>query len=158
MVDIPNYLESYGKEVGLPNLKFNEQSICSLCFDAKISVDIVYRKEQDQCIFAAPIIDLPSQGQGELLKKIMIENVFGMATAGCVFGIEEDRERIVVSYTFIASTFTFDLFKTVLGNFVDIVEEWQKKCEDMQLSSSSSSSDESFDVSSSNPSSNFQFV
>lgn len=158
MVDIPNYLESYGKEVGLPNLKFNEQSICSLCFDAKISVDIVYRKEQDQCIFAAPIIDLPSQGQGELLKKIMIENVFGMATAGCAFGIEEDRERIVVSYTFIASTFTFDLFKTVLGNFVDIVEEWQKKCEDMQLSSSSSGSDESFDVSSSNPSSNFQFV
>jgi hypothetical protein len=158
MVDIPNYLESYGKEVGLPNLKFNEQSICSLCFDAKISVDIVYRKEQDQCIFAAPIIDLPSQGQGELLKKIMIENVFGMATAGCVFGIEKDCERIVVSYTFIASTFTFDLFKTVLGNFVDIVEEWQKKCEDMQLSSSSSGSDESFDVSSSNPSSNFQFV
>ena len=135
MVDIPNYLESYGKEVGLPNLKFNEQNICSLCFDSKINIDIVYRKEQDQCIFAAPVIDLPSQGQGELLRKIMIENVFGMATAGCVFGIEEDRERLVISYTFIASTFTFDLFKTVLGNFVDVVEEWQQKCENMQMSS-----------------------
>lgn len=155
MVDIPNYLENYGKEVGLPNLKFNEQNICSLCFDSKINIDIVYRKEQDQCIFAAPIIDLPSQGQGELLKKIMIENVFGMATAGCCFGIEEDRERIVVSYTFIASTFTFDLFKTVLGNFVDVVEEWQKKCEDMQMSSSD---DDNFSSSSSDPTNNLQFV
>lgn len=157
MVDIPNYLESYGKEVGLPNLKFNEQNICSLCFDSKISIDIVYRKDQDQCIFAAPIIDLPSQGQGELLRKIMIENVFGMATAGCVFGIEEDRERIVISYTFIASTFTFDLFKTVLGNFVDVVEEWQQKCENMQLSSIDD--DASYSAPSpSDPASNLQFV
>ena len=156
MVDIPNYLESYGKEVGLPNLKFNEQNICSLCFDSKINVDIVYRKEQDQCIFAAPIIDLPSQGQGELLRKIMIENVFGMATAGCVFGIEEDRERIVISYTFIASTFTFDLFKTVLGNFVDVVEEWQQKCENMQMSSMD---DTDYDAPSpAEQSNNFQFV
>ena len=155
MVDIPNYLESYGKEVGLPNLKFNEQNICSLCFDSKINIDIVYRKEQDQCIFAAPIIDLPSQGQGELLKKIMIENVFGMATAGCVFGIEEDRQRIVISYTFIASTFTFDLFKTVLGNFVDVVEEWQQKCESMQLPSVEDNADYSAP---SDPNNNLQFV
>ena len=157
MIDIPNYLESYGKEVGLPNLKFNEQNICSLCFDSKINIDIVYRKEQDQCIFAAPIIDLPSQGQGELLKKIMVENVFGMATAGCVFGIEEDRQRIVISYTFIASTFTFDLFKTVLGNFVDVVEEWQQKCESMQLSSSNDDADYSA-PSPSDPTNNLQFV
>lgn len=157
MVDIPNYLESYGKEVGLPNLKFNEQNICSLCFDSKINIDVVYRKEQDQCIFAAPIIDLPSQGQGELLKKIMIENVFGMATAGCVFGIEEDRQRIVISYTFIASTFTFDLFKTVLGNFVDVVEEWQQKCESMQLPSVDDDANYSA-PSPSDPTSNLQFV
>ena len=157
MVDIPNYLESYGKEVGLPNLKFNEQNICSLCFDSKISIDIVYRKDMDQCIFAAPIIDLPSQGQGELLRKIMIENVFGMATAGCVFGIEEDRERIVISYTFIASTFTFDLFKTVLGNFVDVVEEWQQKCENMQLSSADDDNDYAV-PSPSEQTNNLQFV
>ena len=157
MVDIPNYLESYGKEVGLPNLKFNEQNICSLCFDSKINIDIVYRKEQDQCIFAAPVVDLPSQGQGELLKKIMIENVFGMATAGCVFGIEEDRQRIVVSYTFIASTFTFDLFKTVLGNFVDVVEEWQQKCESMQLPSPNDDADSST-TSPSDPANSLQFV
>lgn len=156
MVDIPNYLESYGKEVGLPNLKFNEQNICSLCFDSTISIDIVYRKEQDQCIFAAPIIDLPSQGQGELLRKIMIENVFGMATAGCSFGIEEDRERIIVSYTFIASTFTFDLFKTVLGNFVDIVEEWQQKCKDMQLPSTNDGNSSAQPANA--PMSDFQFI
>ena len=60
----------------------------------------------------------------------MIENVFGLATGGCAFGIEDNR-WIVISYTFITSTFTFDLFKTVLGNFVTVVEDWQNKCKSM---------------------------
>ena len=153
MVDIENYLENYGKEIGLTDLKFNEQGICSLCFDSEIDVDIIYKKEQDQCIFAAPVIYLPADGQGELLRKLMIENVFGIATAGCNFGIEEEYDRIVISYTFITSTFTFDLFKTVLGNFVDLVEEWQKKCENMLLVT-----DDSTPTTNNTPITNMQFV
>ena len=65
-------------------------------------------------------------------------------------------ERIVISYTFIASTFTFDLFKTVLGNFVDVVEEWQQKCENMQLPSMD---DGNYSVPAPNdPTNNLQFV
>ena len=77
----------------------------------------MYRKEKDQ---------------DELQKKIMIENVFGLATGGCAFGIEDNR-WIVISYTFITSTFTFDLFTTVLINFVTVVEDWQNKCKSMIL-------------------------
>ena len=30
---LPDYIKRYGKEVGLPNLKFNENGVCSLCFN-----------------------------------------------------------------------------------------------------------------------------
>ena len=132
MIDFSNYLTNYGKEIGLPNLQFNEQGMCSLTFDSAIDIDIVYRKDFDQCIFASPIIAIPSTGQEKFFRKILTENIFGIATAGATFGIEEEKNEIILSYTFIASTFSFDLFKTVLGNFVDLVEEWKKKCEDFQ--------------------------
>ena len=64
------------KDVGLPQLKFNENYICTLVFNQKIDVNIMYRKEKNQ---------------DELQKKMMIENVFGLATGGCAFGIEDNR-------------------------------------------------------------------
>ena len=68
-------------------------------------------------------------------------------------GIEDDENRVILSYMFISSTFSFDLFKTVLANFVDLVESWQEKIETM---GSESSSDSSFDYS--NPMNNFEFT
>lgn len=135
MADIENHLQNYGKEIGLPELKFNEQGICSLNFDSKINVDIVYRKEQDQCILAAPIGDLPSEGKENFFKELLVANAFGIDNAGAALGVEEEENRVVLSYVFIASIVSFDLFKTILANFVNLAEEWISKCETLQSSS-----------------------
>jgi len=141
MVDFSDYISNYGKEVGLPELKFDEEGICSLSFDSRINVDIVYRKEQDQCILAAPIGDVPVENKEEYFRKLLVANVFGLENAGAVIGLDEDKNSIVLSYTFIASTFSFDLFKTVLGNFVNMVENWQEKLREMIVDSKGSSKD-----------------
>ena len=127
MIDFSNYITNYGKEVGLPNLKLNENGVCSLNFDGKINVDIVYNKENDQCFFASPIGTVPAEGREEFFKQLLVSNAFGIENGGAVLGIEEEEDRVVLSYTFIASTFSFELFKTVLGNFVTMVENWQNK-------------------------------
>jgi len=132
MIDFSEYIANYGKEIGLPDLKLNEDGICSLSFDEKINVDIVYRKEQEQVIFAAPIGDIPVEGQENFFKQLLISNAFGIENAGAILGIEEEENRVVLSYVFISSTFSFDLFKTVLANFVDLVEAWQEKIETMR--------------------------
>ena len=142
MADFTNYISSYGKEVGLPNLTLNEQGVCSLTFDGKINVDIVYKHDQDQCIFAAPICDLPSGNCEEFFKKLLISNCFGTENGGAILGIEKEEDRVVLSYLFIASTFSFELFKTVLNNFVNLVEEWIDKSETLKNSYSSSANDE----------------
>ena len=81
-----------------------------LSFDEKINVDIVYRKEQEQVIFAAPIGDIPAEGQEGFFKQLLIANAFGIENAGATLGIEEDANRIVLSYMFISSTFSFVSF------------------------------------------------
>lgn len=136
MIDFSEYIANYGKEIGLPDLKLNEDGICSLSFDEKFNVDIVFRKEQEQVIFAAPIGDIPVEGQENFFKQLLISNAFGIENAGAILGIEEEENRVVLSYVFISSTFSFDLFKTVLANFVDLVEAWQEKIETMRSENS----------------------
>jgi hypothetical protein len=137
MIDFSEYIVNYGKEVGLSDLKLNEDGICSLSFDEKLNVDIVYRKEQEQVIFAAPIGDIPVEGQESFFRQLLISNAFGIENAGAVLGIEDDENRVVLSYMFISSTFSFDLFKTVLANFVDLVEDWQEKIKTIETEISS---------------------
>ena len=136
MIDFSEYIVNYGKEIGLPNLKLNEDGICSLSFDEKFNIDIVFRKEQEQVIFAAPIGDIPAEGQENFFKQLLISNAFGIENAGAILGIEEEENRVILSYVFISSTFSFDLFKTVLANFVDLVEAWQEKIETMRSENS----------------------
>ncbi len=139
MIDFSEYIVSYGKEIGIPSLKLNEDGICSLCFDSKINVDIVYRKDLDQCILASPLGEIPAENQESFFKQLLIENAFGIANAGAVIGIDENENKVVMSYTLIASLFSLDLFKTVLGNFVNMVEEWQNKLDNMHQDASEAS-------------------
>lgn len=141
MIDFSEYIANYGKEIGLPDLKLNDDGICSLSFDEKLNVDIVYRKDQEQVIFAAPVGNIPVEGQENFFKQLLISNAFGIENAGATLGIEEEENRVILSYMFISSTFSFDLFKTVLGNFVDLVEAWQEKIETMGSESSNFSSE-----------------
>ena len=58
----------------------------------------------------------------EFLKKILISNAFGIENGGAILGIDEDSYLLVLSFIFVASTFSFELFKTVMSNFVSMVE------------------------------------
>ena len=57
--DFTTYIPRYEKEIWLPYLKFDNNGICSLQFDAKINVLIVYNKEKNQCLFTSPIGPIP---------------------------------------------------------------------------------------------------
>ena len=46
---LPDFIQRYGKEVGIPNLKMKgnkASSVCSLCFNDNINVDIVYEEKK----------------------------------------------------------------------------------------------------------------
>ena len=67
----------------------------------------------------------------EFYKKLLIDNSFGSENGGAVLSIDNKKNSIVLSFTFIVSTFSFELFKIVLNNFVTIVEKNMAKYEKM---------------------------
>ena len=131
---LPNFIQRYGKEVGLPNLKLkgdNVSSVCSLCFGNNISVDIVYNEKNNQCFFASPICLIPNNDREKFYEQLLISNNTYNENGGVILGIEEEQNRVVLSYTFIADTFSYFRFKNVLRNFVDIAESNTLKFKDL---------------------------
>ena len=120
---LPNYIKRYGKEIGLPNLKMNENNVCSLCFRESINVDIVYNEKNDQCFLASPICFIPNSDREKFYEQLLISNNTYNENGGVILGIDEETNRVVLSYTFIASTFSYLRFKNVLNNFVNIAEK-----------------------------------
>lgn len=143
MADFASYITKYGQSVGLSELKLNEAGICSLIFDSKIAIDIIYHKDADQCVFVSVVGTLPSKNQEECFKQLLIANAYGTENKGANIGIEEAENRIILSYVFIPSIVSFDLFKTLLGNFVTLTEKWQGQYEILLSSLGSSESTES---------------
>ena len=131
---LPNFIQRYGKEVGLPNLKLkgdNVSSVCSLCFGNNISVDIVYNEKNNQCFFASPICLIPNNDREKFYEQLLISNNTYNENGGVILGIEEEQNRVVLSYTFIADTFSYFRFKNTLNNFVDNAERNILKFKDL---------------------------
>lgn len=143
MVGFASYITQYGQSVGLPELKLNEAGMCSLTFDDKLAVDIIYHKDVDQCVLVSVVGTLPSENQEECFKQLLISNAYGTENKGASIGIDESGNRIILSHVFIPSIVSFDLFKTLLGNFVTLTKKWQEQYESLLSSLESSEPKES---------------
>ena len=108
---ISNFIKNYGKEVGLPNLCLNNENICSLNFDGKINIDIKYNEKSSICPFVSPICSIPDKNKEEFYKKLLLANSFGIENGGAVLSIYKEKNSIIFSFSFIVSTFSYELLK-----------------------------------------------
>ena len=60
---------------------------------------------------------------------MLLSNAFGIENGGAALNIDEKNNCIKLSFTFIVNTFSFDLFKIVLNNFVSMTENNMLKYE-----------------------------
>ena len=129
---IRNFIKDYGVEVkGLPNIELNDENISSFCSRAlnfKIFIDIIHHGN-NLCSFVAPICSIPTKNKEEFYKKLLIANSFGIENGGAVLSIDNKKDSIILSFTFIVSTFSSKLFRMVLINFVTAAEKNMAKYE-----------------------------
>ena len=117
--DITDNIYNLGNSLGLQNLKFDQNNVCNLVFDKKIKVKIIYNKNIDQCIFASPICSIPENDCEQFFRELLISNAYG-ANFGAALCIE--KRDIVLNYTFIASTFSYQIFYKTLEDFINVAE------------------------------------
>lgn len=100
----------------------NVNSVCSLCFGKNINADIVYNEKNNQCFFTSPICLIPNHDREKFYAQLLISNNTYNENGGVILGIEEEQNPVVLSYTFIADTFSYLKFKNVLKNFVNTLK------------------------------------
>ena len=81
MADVYDFIASYGRDSGIPNLQLNKEGFCSLNFDTVINVDIVFTQEHDQCTFASNIGDIPAVDQAGFFKELLKERLIPLVLA-----------------------------------------------------------------------------
>ena len=80
------------------------------------------KKKNNQCFLATPICLIPNNDREKFYEQLLISNNTYNENGGLNLGIEEEQNRVVLSYTFIADTFSYFRFKNTLKNFVDHAE------------------------------------
>jgi hypothetical protein len=100
-----------------------------LTLDGNINIEIIYNEKRSVCSFVSSICSIPNKNKEVFYKKLLIANLFGRENGGAVLSIDKEINSIILSFTFIVSTFSYELFRTVLLNFVRISEKNMAKYE-----------------------------
>ena len=89
------------------------------------------KKKNNQCFLATPICLIPNNDREKFYEQLLISNNAYNENGGLNLGIEEEENRVVLSYTFIADNFSYFIFKNTLKNFVDNAERNILKFKDL---------------------------
>jgi len=136
-----------GNQMGLPNLKLDNNKVCRLIFDKKFTVDIEASEDLKIVHLYSAICVIPPRDKENLYESLLEANLFGRGTGGSTFGVDLETGEILLSRTMEMEKVDYQDFVNVLESFVNHVEAWTDKIDKGEysrdrrgISSSSSSS------------------
>ena len=128
-------LEEFGKELGLEGLEFDENNTCILGIDDEFSLHITYEPNSDRLYLYSPLLDgLPRDDKTKLkLYEALLEgSMLGGQMAGGGVGVAPQEELILLHCTLgMGSDAHENALKSFAPAYVDVVEKWRKKCQEI---------------------------
>ncbi len=131
-MDFPNMLMELGEALGLGKLEFNDDGLCRLVFDGKLTVDIELAPDGEGCFFYSTICTAPSESEADLYAALLEANLFGGATGKAVFALDSNRGEILLWREIEGEQTDFQSFSQELERFVNHVEHWGENLKEMK--------------------------
>ena len=85
-------LASFGENIGIPNLEFDEDNYCCLLFD-EITINLETEAETGQIVFSSPLGNIPKDADQAFFEMLLEANFFYRETGGASLGINRKAER-----------------------------------------------------------------
>lgn len=121
-------LREFGDYIGIPDLAFDEDNLCTLSFDDLV-VCFAFREESKQLLLYADVGTLPSPAPLPALAALLEANC--LQPEGTALGIRLDEERnlYVVALSCLADLAGLEQsrFQDLVQHFLSVQEEWQKR-------------------------------
>ncbi len=131
-MDAKELLLRLGAELDL-KLNISDEGVCRIYFDDD-AVD--FELTEDGLCLIAELGIVPSEGNTELLRTLLVGNLFGIATAGAVLSIDPNTDSIYL-HKILYNGLSYATFEAQVESFVKALRHWK-----LQISQNSSSKEE----------------
>lgn len=145
MSDFSLVLKQLESATGLADLTPDDHGAVDLLFDEDLEVTIQPDQSGSLVTVYAVVGQLGEQVEGAMLLDLLSANLFGQQTNGATFAVENTTGQIVLQHSERVSDIQFPVFVDTLGEFVDAVEHWKPRLEQMMNDADQASDPESED-------------
>lgn len=138
-MDIHAILSQLGQQMGLPQLKLDENRVCRLVFDQKLVVDIEASDDEKIVHLYALAGAMPPENKEDFMAVLLEANLFGKGTGSCAFALDHNHQDVYLCRIVLIESIVYQDFVNILESFVNHLEAWMEKIErgDMLPSSKS---------------------
>ena len=124
-------LNDLGLSMGMKGLMFNDQGCARLVFDEKYIINLELNSLTEQLHIYSDLGGLPDQAREQLYLKLLNANLFHAQTGGASLAVDSVHQQVVLCRTLNAEPLSGQEFFEIIETFVNAVEDWQVKINQM---------------------------
>ncbi len=117
----------------LDNIGPDENNGCRLIFDENLEVDIEKSTEEDSFWMHAVVSRISLENKASFYETLLEANLFGMGTGNAYFGLDLNREEILLFTKISLKNLDYHTFEKNIEEFVNRLEYWKDKLENGEL-------------------------
>lgn len=120
------FIEGLAARLGLPQLAFNQDSVCRLLLEDRFAVDLEWI-EHDASIFVYAVVHGRASDVSSRFAEILAANLFGYGVNDAILGLDLQRDEILLTRKFRLVNLDIEWFVQELERFVRSAIEWSTR-------------------------------
>ncbi|MDQ5909455.1 MAG: hypothetical protein QG599_1550 [Pseudomonadota bacterium] len=124
-MQIEDILDELGHQTGLGALSLNEDRVCRLVFDDRLTVDIEALPDKQRFFIHAVVGPAPSSQKEAIFAEMLSANLFGQDTGGACLALDRNREEVLLFKEFLTDQMDYPMFSAALEVFLNRLDHWK---------------------------------
>ncbi|MBI1247973.1 hypothetical protein GC197_09055 [bacterium] len=137
------FIQNLGSELGLSDLKFSDELTCRLIVGDQAVIDLEWVEAEGVLQMYSAIGPEP-QDESELLREMLVANLFGAGTGKAVLAIDESAREVLLCREFAIASFDTKQFAEQLNAFIERTAYWTERLAKIEPGDSSEGDSEAF--------------
>jgi hypothetical protein len=126
-MEFQDILQELGSRMGLRGLCLDDNNVCRLVFDGRLTIDIEPLPERNRLFLHSVVCPLPAEDREGLFAELLEANLFGKATGGASFGLDANLEEILLFRELDLANLDYQGLASELEIFLQQLEIWTEK-------------------------------
>lgn len=123
---VNSVLRQFGDNIGIPNLKLDEEDNCELCIDDQMTVDLEFATDRGELVLSTVVGQVTEINRLEICETFLEANLFWRGTHGATVGLSREADLLYLCDKVAADTLCLEVFESMLDRFISTAEAWSR--------------------------------